>query len=39
MNKLLFTISNYKVIGMRRMGGGGGGGGGGGELKERSQRS
>ena len=33
MNKLLFTISNYKVIGMRRMGGGGG------ELKERSQRS
>ena len=25
MNKLLFTISNYKVIGMRRMGGGGGG--------------
>jgi hypothetical protein len=22
MNKLLFTISNYKVIGMRRMGGG-----------------
>jgi hypothetical protein len=24
MNKLLFTISNYKVIGMRRMGGGGG---------------
>ena len=32
MNKLLFTISNYKVIGMWRMGGGG-------ELKERSQRS
>jgi hypothetical protein len=31
MNTLLFTISNYKVIGMRRMGGG--------ELKERSQRS
>jgi hypothetical protein len=28
MNKLLFTISNYKVIGMWRMGGGGGGGGG-----------
>ena len=25
MNKLLFTISNYKVIGMRRMEGGGGG--------------
>jgi hypothetical protein len=38
MNKLLFTTSNYKVIGKRRMGGGGGGGGGGG-LKERSQRS
>jgi hypothetical protein len=35
MNKLLFTKSNYKVIGMRRMGGGGGGGG----VKERSQRS
>ena len=34
MNKLLFTTSNYKVIGKRRMGGGGGG-----ELKERSQRS
>jgi hypothetical protein len=39
MNKLLFTISSYRVIGMRRIGGGGGGGGGGGELKERSQRS
>jgi hypothetical protein len=38
MNKILFTTSNYKVIGMRRMGGGGGGGGGG-ELKERSERS
>jgi hypothetical protein len=31
MNKLLFTISNYKAIGMRRMGGRG-------KLKERSQR-
>jgi hypothetical protein len=27
MNKLLFAISDYKVIGMRRMGEGGGGGG------------
>ena len=35
MNKLLFTISNYKVIGMWRMEGGGGGG----KLKERSKRS
>ena len=25
-NKLLFTISNYKVTGMRRIGGGGGAG-------------
>jgi hypothetical protein len=36
MNKLLFTISNYRVIGKRRRGGEGGGGE---ELKERSQRS
>ena len=34
MNKLLFTISNYKVIGVQRMEGRRGGG-----LKERSQRS
>jgi hypothetical protein len=27
MNKLLFTISNYRVIGMRRVCGVGGGGG------------
>jgi hypothetical protein len=27
MNKLLFTISNYRVIGKRRRGGEGGGGG------------
>ncbi len=32
MNKLLFTISNYKVIGMRRLDGGGGG------VKERGGR-
>ncbi len=34
MNKLLFTISNYKVIGKRRLEGGGGGG----ELRKGGER-
>ena len=38
MNKLLFTISNYKVKSLQECRGCGGGGGGG-ELKEISQRS